>query len=289
MKSGIYKITFKNGKVYVGQTNSFPARWANHRKLLRDGTHTNAIMQNAWNKYGEASVSFDVVHLASGDLTDLEQKYIDEAVADGTCCNISLVAGIRRGWNHSPEVKEAARIRSTGVKASAETRSRQSAMQLLRLPASPEKKAEIARKISAAHTGKVVSDATRQKIREIRTGTTQTAESNAKRSATQTGQKRGPEYAAICSKAKILAYANSPEYRQKLSAAARIRGKDPEFIAMATKNLPNTSRPVVCSNGDVYPSIISASKATGVFKHTIARICRGQIQPTAGGLNFWPK
>ena len=52
MNSGIYKITI-NGKSYVGRATDLMSRKRWHRNKLKNGTHSNEYLQNAYNKYGE--------------------------------------------------------------------------------------------------------------------------------------------------------------------------------------------------------------------------------------------
>jgi hypothetical protein len=52
--SGVYQIRCKrNGKIYIGSALNLRARWDNHRRDLRRGSHCNPYMQNAWKLYGE--------------------------------------------------------------------------------------------------------------------------------------------------------------------------------------------------------------------------------------------
>lgn len=287
MKSGIYKIAFGSDWSYIGQTNNFSARWANHRKRLRDGTHYNKIMQSAWNKYGEESFIFSVLEFASDRLSDLEQMHLDQAMRTGRCCNAAPIADPPRGWRHSESTKEAARARAKGVVITEATREKLRQAMLKRQPFSDEKKAEIAAKISAAHKGRVVSASTRELLRALKIGTTQTVESNLKRSRTQTGQKRGPEFAEKARQAKIRAYANIPDYKEKLSAALKLRHQDPKYAAISKANLPDTRRAVGCSNGETYPSIAAASAATGVHVNTIRQRCHGRVRSGNIPLQFW--
>lgn len=58
----IYTITNSlTGKVYVGSSVDPKRRFYLHRRDLDRGCHHSPILQNAWNKYGEASFVFDVV------------------------------------------------------------------------------------------------------------------------------------------------------------------------------------------------------------------------------------
>ena len=52
MKSGIYKLTWKDGAVYVGQAVDPVLRYRNHLEKMRNGTHTVKV-QDVYNRLGE--------------------------------------------------------------------------------------------------------------------------------------------------------------------------------------------------------------------------------------------
>ena len=62
VKSGIYKITnLVNGKVYIGSTNDYLARFREHRTELKRNVHFNTHLQSAYNKYGVQNFKFEVI------------------------------------------------------------------------------------------------------------------------------------------------------------------------------------------------------------------------------------
>ena len=80
MSSGIYAITnLSNGKVYVGSTNDFKARWAYHKCRLRCNKHDNSHFQRSWNKYGEEVFEFNILERVDDldKLIDVEQFWMD--------------------------------------------------------------------------------------------------------------------------------------------------------------------------------------------------------------------
>jgi group I intron endonuclease len=81
--SGIYQIRcMPTGKIYIGSAVDLRERWEHHRQSLRRGDHRNLHLQNAWDKYGEASFEFSVLELVDVPaLLSAEQKWID-----GTGC-----------------------------------------------------------------------------------------------------------------------------------------------------------------------------------------------------------
>ena len=78
--SGIYKIeNLANGKVYIGKSvDILNQRWPQHLCLLKNGTHNNRHLQNAWNKYGEDNFQFSIIlECAPDELNQYEIYYID--------------------------------------------------------------------------------------------------------------------------------------------------------------------------------------------------------------------
>jgi len=77
--SGVYQIRcVPTGKVYIGSAVDLRVRWDQHRRSLRQGTHRNAHLQLAWDKYGAASFEFSILELVeASDLLRAEQAWLD--------------------------------------------------------------------------------------------------------------------------------------------------------------------------------------------------------------------
>lgn len=107
---GIYGIINKiNGKVYVGQTGErFLRRYWHHQWKLRDNSHDNMYLQNAWNKYGEDNFEYVILEVAEdlNLLDELEIKYIEYYKKNNLCYNMLLGGGGRRGFKMSESAKE---------------------------------------------------------------------------------------------------------------------------------------------------------------------------------------
>jgi group I intron endonuclease len=109
---GIYKIVnTAKGECYVGQSQNVRKRIAEHFRLLRNGKHVNAKLQNAYNKYGEEgfSWSLEVICESADDLDVVEEAFIsgNAMFVEKNFYNISDFAKApMRGRLHTPEVRE---------------------------------------------------------------------------------------------------------------------------------------------------------------------------------------
>lgn len=82
MKGYIYQIEcLITGESYIGLTVDYKRRKRDHLSALRNNTHENPKLQNAWNKYGEQEFhfrywEFEIQH--PDELKSLECKYIEK-------------------------------------------------------------------------------------------------------------------------------------------------------------------------------------------------------------------
>ena len=104
---GVYRIRNSlNGMVYVGSAQiKFAKRRVDHFRMLREGTHFNHWLQQAWNKYGEGAFVFEVIEECEENILDKEQKWIDHYASQGLAYNLCSVAGSRMGVPHAEEVR----------------------------------------------------------------------------------------------------------------------------------------------------------------------------------------
>lgn len=192
---GIYKILNNvNGKMYIGQSINIKARWKDHINALNRGDSHCALLQRAWNKYGQDNFSFEILELCNEDMLDeVEVKYIE------------MYDTINNGYN----------IETGGNKnkqLSGKTK------QLLR----------------EAHLGKPMSDETKRKMSSSRTGKgngmygkRHTAESKKKMSEAKKGKPGYPrtDYQKECARLANIGKDVSEETRKKLSESHK--GKIP--------------------------------------------------------------
>jgi len=107
MNNGVYRIFNKiTNCFYIGSTsdkNGFNNRFKKHKKQLKNNSHCNSYLQNAWNKYGESSFIFEILEICEKDkCIEREQFYIDTLKPEYNICKI---AGSTLGVKHTEESK----------------------------------------------------------------------------------------------------------------------------------------------------------------------------------------
>lgn len=109
---GIYKIVnLAKGDCYVGQSQNVKKRISEHFRLLRNGKHGNARLQNAFNKYGEDNFQWHLEAICEdpNDLDVIENAFIsgEAKFVEPTFYNIADFAKApMRGKQHTKEIKE---------------------------------------------------------------------------------------------------------------------------------------------------------------------------------------
>lgn len=116
---GIYAIVNVNSDniAYIGSTSRFfRQRWNEHRRGLRLGKHPNAHLQSAWDKHGEDSFAFIVLEITA-DLLSREQALLDCWKETNAVYNMGDDVGrprVREGWHHTEASKRRMSIAHTG-------------------------------------------------------------------------------------------------------------------------------------------------------------------------------
>lgn len=133
-KFGIYIITNnKNGKGYIGQTRQrFAKRYWHHRWKLRNNTHDNKYLQNAFNLYGEEAFTFSILEVVEDEeeLNNKEEYYIKKYRNIDKCYNIQdggqKVSNYIRTEEVRMKIGEKNRLNMLGKKHSSETKKKMS-------------------------------------------------------------------------------------------------------------------------------------------------------------------
>jgi group I intron endonuclease len=172
-----------SGGVYVGQTiQDYRIRWRRHRDDLTRGVHDNPHLQRSWNKYGADAFAVEVVEVVSdqGALDEAEQRWIVDLRAKGIKVYNQKIGG-KFGGALTEETRRKISEAGKGRVVSTETRrklseakqgraniltpdGRASIQEAAKRPRTDEHK----RKISAGSKGRIVSEETRQKLRDRR-------------------------------------------------------------------------------------------------------------------------
>jgi group I intron endonuclease len=118
MESGIYEIYCSaNDKFYIGQTNNFSRRFAEHKKRLKSKKmkHHCLYLENAWQKYGENFFHFRVIEECRLDKLNEREQYYINLLGKDNLFNIGLVAEApKRGVKLSEETKNKLSILNSG-------------------------------------------------------------------------------------------------------------------------------------------------------------------------------
>ena len=111
--SGIYRITcVANNHFYYGSSVNLKSRIQNHLSHLRVGSHRNKRLQRIFDKYGEASHSFEIVKYCDKSfLLDEEQVYLDSHISNPDCVNFCIDAkspmrGVKFSDDHRRRIRE---------------------------------------------------------------------------------------------------------------------------------------------------------------------------------------
>src|SRR6266581_8950197 len=115
--SGIYRITcIVTGKFYIGSAINLCKRKNIHLHALRRNTHENPKLQNAWNKYGEPTFTFEVLEMVLPmSLTAREQYWFEKLKPfDKKGFNLDRGAGSSLGRVVSQASREKSRATQLG-------------------------------------------------------------------------------------------------------------------------------------------------------------------------------
>lgn len=161
----VYAITNTvNGHKYIGSTTNYVARWNTHRSALRRSKHHSFILQKAWDKHGEAAFEFSVLLVCSK-----EQRLFYETLAmklqNYNVLRTPRESALRAKLVHSAETKAKMSAAHKGKVFSDAHRANMAAAARARVY-----DASFSEKARARQLGKILSADTRQKLSEALTG-----------------------------------------------------------------------------------------------------------------------
>jgi group I intron endonuclease len=111
--SGIYRITcVANNHFYYGSSINLKSRFRDHINKLRAGSHRNNRLQRIFDKYGEASLTFEVIKYCDSDFVlDSEQEYLNEYASSVDCVNFckdakAPMAGLKFSDEHKKKMSD---------------------------------------------------------------------------------------------------------------------------------------------------------------------------------------
>lgn len=209
---GVYKIlNRKNGKFYIGSSIDVEKRFSSHKKELIAGTHNNKHLQNAWNKYGEDSFEFLVIEEVSdiNELRNRETYYLQSTKCTNPDIGYNLLdnANIGLGVQASTEIRQKISVACSGDKNGNYGR-KHTEEEKVRMrdnrwgvgykckhrsayykKKTPEEIAFSRKRMSEFMRNRVVSDETREKLRQSRLGKKASPELRKKFSESRKGNK----------------------------------------------------------------------------------------------------
>ena len=217
LKSGVYRIDLGGGWFYVGSAKNLVKRESQHRSDLRRGVHCNQIMQRAYDKYGQFSLSV-LERYPVDEILQREQELLDANISDPNCANISPTAANCLGVKHTDETRSRMSAAWMGHSVSSNTRAKISAAN------TGYKHTDATRaNMSAAQIGRTHSDDTKAEHRAAHsaalTGYKHTDKARANMSAAQKGRKRAPLTDAHRANMSVAQYARQARIREAALAA----------------------------------------------------------------------
>lgn len=157
-------------RIYIGSAIYYKNRWADHKRRLGLGTHTNSKLQNHVNKYGVSDLVFSIIEPCFPEFLIIkEQYYLDKLKP---YFNICKTAGSTLGRKMSEETKRKVIEGNKGKKVSEEAKQKIRIAMIGRYvsPATRRKRSESTRGIKSHRYGKTMPEWHRQLISKANKG-----------------------------------------------------------------------------------------------------------------------
>ena len=234
----LYRLTFPNGKIYIGQTvRSMKTRLAQHRTAANRGS--SLAVHCAWRKHGEPSVCI------------IDEYGSQEAL------HAAEIAAIQSEGSLSPNGYNVGLGGETAPSKSPEVRAKIGAKSKGRIPNTTEERSEIARKCwQSEEYREKISAAVRAKWADPE----YKAMMSEKRKAVWAKRKAEGWVMSEETKDKMRKKVVSPEARAKMSAAAKARKRTP--VSEETRRKLSERAKEAWQNPDVTTRRVAAIKAT---------------------------
>jgi group I intron endonuclease len=113
----VYQIkNIINGKMYVGSSIDVHQRWNSHKNRLKRGTHSNYLLQEEYNSYGEHAFEYSILEEVydKSIILEREQYWMDNTKCCNVGYNIFRYAGSAKGQIHSNDTKSKIGKANTG-------------------------------------------------------------------------------------------------------------------------------------------------------------------------------
>lgn len=274
----VYKIfNLLNGKFYIGSTTDLPRRKSQHLARLRAGKHHCTHLQNAWNRDGEISFSFEILeHCAKAEREDLEQSYIDrlDACNPEVGYNKARKVGQVMGFPHTKESREAMSRARRGVKTPNKVKAWKALGESMRGRKRP---LDVVDKIRKANLGQKRSEETKARLRQINLGRKHSAEAVKKIREASAGRRHSDETKEKCRVWQI----GVPKPREQVEKQrAALKGR---FLGAERYNAKSVVQ--LTLEGSVlavYESGATAARETGCHNSLITKVIRGKLKQTGG-------
>lgn len=231
----VYTITHIDScRTYVGKAHNPARRFAEHRCPGNLKKYPNSHLYKAAAKYGWGAFDFAVVQSCASDEEAFvaESQWIEALKSDDKALGFNLNGGGEGGRKPSAETRERIAKVSRGLKRSEETLVKMRQAAARRAPPSaetrakigaatrarltPEAQAKMTESARVANTGKPLSEATKQKLRQPRTEATK-------------AKMRGPRNLSDEAKARI--HSDAANEKRRLTMRANWASCDDEARA----------------------------------------------------------